>query len=374
MTVGRFRPTRVEVDLAAAAANVEHLVAVSSPAELCVVVKADGYGHGAVPVARAALAAGATSLAVALVEEALELREAGMTAPVLVLSRAPAEALAPAVAAEVSLTVDGEGALDELAAVVAADPSGRPVGVHLKVDTGMHRVGASPETATTLARRIVASDGLALAGTWTHLARADEPEVPTTDLQLDRFDAVLAELRAAGIDPGRVHAANSAGALAHPRARYDMVRCGIAAYGIAPAEGLVGTAALRPALSWRSAVSATRRVPAGDGVSYGHRWTAGTDTTIATVPVGYADGVRRDAGVCGVEVLVGGRRRRIVGNVTMDQLLIAVGDDEVHVGDEVVLIGRQGDEVVTAAEWADHLDTIPYEVVCAVGARVPRHH
>lgn len=374
MTVARFRPTRVEVDLAAVAANVEHLVAGASPAELCVVVKADGYGHGAVPVARAALAAGATSLAVALVEEALELREAGVTAPVLVLSRAPHEALAPAVAAEVSLTVDGEDAVDELAAAVAVDPPGRPVGVHLKVDTGMHRMGASPEAATTLARRIVASDGLALAGTWTHLARADEPEVPTTDLQLDRFDAVLAELRAAGIDPGRVHAANSAGALAHPRARYDMVRCGIAAYGIAPAEGLVGTADLRPALSWTSAVSATRLVPAGDGVSYGHRWTAGTDTTIATVPVGYADGVRRDAGVRGVEVLVGGRRRRIVGNVTMDQLLIDVGDDEVHVGDEVVLIGRQGDEVVTAAEWADHLDTIPYEVVCAVGARVPRHH
>lgn len=369
------RPTRAVIDLEAVARNVAHLVERAAPARLCVVVKADGYGHGAVPVARAALGAGAGWLAVALVEEALELRAAGIGAPILLLSPAPASGIVAALEADVDLTVDGRDAVAAVAAAVAGTTGPtRLARVHLKIDTGMHRMGAAPDEAVGVARHVVAAPGVTLAGTWTHLARADEPDVPTTAVQQSRFEEAVAAMRAAGIDPGLLHVANSAGALAHPATRFDMVRCGLASWGIAPGPAMVDDGALTPALSLVSAVSARRRVRAGEGVSYGHHWVADRDTTVVTVPIGYADGVRRDAGFRGVEVLVGGCRRPIVGAVTMDQLMVDVCDDDVGVGDEVVLIGRQGGVEVTATEWAARLDTIPYEVVCAIGRRVPRIH
>ncbi len=366
------RPAWAEVDLGAVAHNVAVLASVVAPAQLCAVVKANGYGHGAVPVARAAVAAGAAWLAVALVDEGVELRAAGLTAPILVLSEPRAEEMARVVAEGLTATVytiDGVAALAE-----AARRWGTTAGVHLKVNTGMNRVGAQPAEVLALATAVASDPVLHLDALWTHCAVADEPDHPFTDEQLARFRAAVAELEGAGLRPPLLHAANSAAALTRPDARFDLVRAGIAVYGIDPAPALAGAADLRPALSLHARVTHVKRVSAGERVSYGLRHRFGRDATVATVPLGYADGVPRRLGAVGGEVLVGGRRRPIVGVVTMDQFMVDCGDDAVALGDEVVLIGRQGDEVVTANEWGDRLDTIGYEVVCGIGARVPRVH
>ena len=362
----------VDIDLDVIATNTSHLVDLAAPARLWAVVKADGYGHGATDVARASLVGGATGCCVALVEEGLRLRRAGITAPILVLSEQPAEAAPLVVEHDLSPTVYSEAAIAAIAAAAVAQ--GRCVGVHLKVDTGMRRVGAEPGDAPRLARLIAGTDGVFLAGVSTHLAAADDPSHPATAHQLAVFDTVLA-----AVAPGPdvlVHIANSAGAIAHPSARRDLVRAGIAIYGIDPSDAVSVPAGVRPALRWWARVSLVKRVPAGDHVSYGWRHRVEHDTRLATVPVGYADGVPRRYSAVGGEVLVNGRRRRIVGVVTMDQFVIDLGpdtgDDPVLVGDEVVLIGEQGDDVIRAEEWASRLGTIGYEVVCAVSARVPR--
>lgn len=360
-----------EVDTAAIEHNVALVRAAASPAAVWAVVKADGYGHGAATVAAAALRSGADGLCVALVQEGVELRSAGIDAPVLVLSEQPAGELAAAVAAGLTSTVYRLEQVDALGAVAAAAGVVHPV--HLKVDTGMHRVGCDPGDVEALAGAVAAHPALELEGVFTHLATADDPQDPFTDLQLDRFDAVLSALAARGISPRFVHAANSAGALAHPRARHSLVRAGIAVYGISPGPGvdhLMG--GFRPAMSLRARVSMVRRAPAGDGVSYGLRHRLSSDTTLATVPIGYADGVPRRLFAVGGQVLICGRRRPILGVVTMDQLIVDVGDDHVRVGDEVVLIGRQGDERITAAEWANRLETIGYEIVCGISPRIAR--
>jgi alanine racemase len=362
------RPAWAEIDLAAIGHNVAVLRRAAAPAAVWAVVKADGYGHGAVPVARAAIDAGAEGLCVALVEEAAVLRRAGIDAPILVLAEPPPHQYGDIVRAQARAVVYTERAIDGLAAAART-----PLLVHLKIDTGMHRVGAPPADAVTLARRIASRPSLLLDGVMTHLAVADEPADPYTGRQLDAFDTVLDALRAEGIEPPLVHAANSAAALGHRRARYGFVRAGIAVYGIVPGPGVAHLSTeLRPALSLRARVSFVKRVGAGERISYGlrHRFTA--DTTVATLPLGYADGVPRRLSATGGEVLIGGRRRPIVGVVTMDQLMVDCGDDVVAPGDEAVLIGSQGAEAVTAAEWAARLDTIAYEVTCGISARVPR--
>ena len=366
------RHAAAEVDLGAVAHNVARLAELAHPARLCAVVKADAYGHGAVPVASTAVAAGADWLAVALVEEGVQLRDAGVDAPVLLLSEPPADAFADALAAGLTPTVYTPEGID--AAAAAARAAGRRWGVQLKVDTGMHRVGTEPAEALERARQVL-DTGLELVGTFTHLAAADQPDRPVTDRQLDRFEAVLGELAAAGIDPGLRHAANSAGLIAHPRARYDLVRAGIAVYGVAPAVGIGDELGLRPALRVTAEVSLVKRVPAGEGVSYGWHHVFDRDAMVATVPLGYADGVRRALGLRRGEVLIGGVRRPVRGVVTMDQFVVEVTDGPpVRPGDEVVLLGRQGDEEVTAGEWADRLDTISYEILCGFGPRLRRHH
>lgn len=366
------RHAAAHVDLDAVARNVAALRDLVAPAELCVVVKADGYGHGAEDVAVAAIEAGADRLAVALVEEGQELRDVGIDAPVLVLSQPPPDAMADAFAAGLTPTLDTVAGVDAAAAVAAGSPRGWAV--HLKVDTGMHRVGCDPADAVALALRILDA-GMQIEGTFTHLAVADEPSRPETAAQLDRFAAVLDDLVAAGVDPGTRHAANSAGALAHPDARLDMVRVGIATYGIAPSPGMQLPIPLEPAMSVTAEVSHTARVEAGEGVSYGLRHRFDRPAELAVVPLGYADGVPRRLGQVGAEVLIGGIRRPIRGVVTMDQLVVEVTDGPpVAVGDEVVLIGRQGDEEITAEEWAGLLDTIAYEIVCGFGPRLPRRH
>jgi alanine racemase len=366
-----LRPVWAEVDLDALRANVRLLRAHVAPASLMAVVKADGYGHGAVACARAAVEAGAAMLGVALVEEGVALREAGIDAPILVLSEPVAAAADTVVAHRLVPTVYTNRGIEALAkAVVAAGAS--PLDVHLKVDTGMHRVGCSPTAAVELASTIAAHDELRLDGVLTHLAVADELDHRYNDRQLAAFDDVLDALRERSLSPRLVHAANSAGALVLADARYDMVRCGIAVYGVAPAPDLADLVPLQPVLAVKARVSFVQRLEADEAVSYGLRYRLPRDAWVATVPIGYADGIPRNLGERGGEVLVGGRRCRIAGAVTMDQLMVDTGDVRPAPGDEVVLLGRQGDEQITAQEIAQRLGTIAYEVVCGIGPRVPR--
>ena len=360
------RPAWAEVDLGAIRSNVGEVVRVTGAERLCAVVKADAYGHGAVPVAKAAIDGGATWLGVALVEEARPLRDAGIDAPVLVLAEPPSEvAMAEAARLEVRIAVYTDRGVEEAARAGVRR-------VHVKVDTGMHRVGAAPGDVLALAKHAAAA-GLDVEGVWTHFAGADEPDRDDryTVRQVERFDECVAELAAAGIEPRILHASNSAGGLL-AGAAYGMVRGGIAVYGYEPNPAFPSGAALRPALSLLARVSHAKRLRAGEALSYGLRYRLARDSWVATVPLGYADGVPRRLSAVGGEVLVGGRRRPIAGTVTMDQLMVDCGDDEVAPGDDVVLIGAQGTERITADDWAARLDTISYEILCGIGPRVPR--
>lgn len=372
-----LRPVWAEIDLDAIRHNVRALIGVAAAAELLAVVKANAYGHGAVPVARAAIEAGATWLGVALVEEGVELRDAGIDARILVLSEPIPAAAATVVARGLTPVVYTANGIDALAQAVADAGTGEPLPVHLKVDTGMHRVGCAPDAAIALIESIEARSELVLEGVCTHLAVADEPDNPYNNQQLDRFDALLSALHARSRVPPLVHAANSAGAIAHPRARFNLVRCGIALYGIPPSPALAGRVPLRPALALKAKVSHIKSLSAGESVSYGRHFTAASDTQVATVPVGYADGVPRNLGLVGGEVLIGGRRHRIAGSVTMDQLVVdlsssSAGGPAIAVDDEVVLLGGQGSETISAIEWAEKLGIISYEVTTRLGPRVPR--
>jgi alanine racemase len=364
----RHRSTVVVVDLDAIRHNVRTVL--PGRAELMAVVKAGGYGHGAEPVARAAVEAGATWLGVALVEEGVRLRDAGLTAPVLVLTEFPPGSEKEALAAGLTPTVytdEGVARLTE-----AASAMGGPVGVHVKVDTGMHRVGVAGEKALGLVRRVLEA-GLELEGFWTHFATSEDLEDPATDVQLRRFLDAVDQLKAAGIRPRLLHAANSAAVLARPATHLDLVRVGLAMYGLLPGPQLAGSTELRPALSWRTSVTLAKRVAAGEGISYGLRYRPDRESTIATVPVGYADGYSRLLGGR-AEVLIRGQRHPVAGTVTMDQLMVDCGDDPVVAGDDVVLLGRQGDQEITAEEIAGWMGTVNYEIVCMVSERVPREY
>lgn len=364
------RAAWAEIDLWALRANVAALTAHVAPATLLAVVKANAYGHGAVPVARAALEAGATRLGVALLEEAQELRDAGISAPILLMSEPHPSAATTTVALRVTPVVYTIAGVEALAKAVVELDAPRPFPVHLKIDTGMHRVGCAPANALGVAEAIAAFDELELAGVCTHLATADTPGSRRIVEQLETFRVTRRGLQAAGHDGGIVHIANTAAALTVPEARADMVRTGIGIYGIAPVDqsGVV----IEPVLSLKARVSHVHDAPAGASVSYGDHYTTERSTRIATVPIGYADGVPRALGLQGGTVLIGGVRYPIAGVVTMDQLMVDCGDARVEVGDEVVLIGRQGESIITAAEWAAMMDTIPYEIVCGIGSRVPR--
>ena len=386
MAQGRSRPAWAEIDLAAVAHNAAVLARLVAPAELCAVVKAHGYGHGGPAVARAALEGGASRLAVALVDEGVELREHGITAPVLLLSECGRDAAATALDYGLTPTVySGEG-IDAFAGAGAGRAV--PVPVHLKVDTGMHRVGAAPADLRDVAAAVAGQPALRLEGLWTHLPVADGEGVEDrgyTEAQLDLldhlFEQVVGDLVPRGTAPPMRHAANTAGAVAFPRSRYDMVRCGLGLYGYLPGgnalrrafEAQVPGEHLVPAMALKARVVAVRVLEAGERPSYGRLRPLGARSVVATVPIGYADGVPRALFGAGYEVLIGGARRPLAGMVTMDQIVVDCDDDEsVRPGDEVVLLGRQGDEVVTADDWAALLGTISYEVVCGVGPRMPR--
>ncbi len=361
-------PDRAEVvvDLDAIAHNVALALEQVAPARVWVVVKAGAYGHGDVAVARAALAAGASGLCVATVDEGERLRSAGIDAPVLLLSQQSARLAGRIVAARLTPTLYDADAMD---ALVDAGASDFPV--HLKVDTGMQRVGVRPEGLADLVSALAErSPALRLEGVYTHLAVADRTGHPGTNEQLERFAEGLEGL---DLDGALIHAANSAGALAHPGSRRDLVRLGIAMYGLSPGDDLdPSDLGLRPALALRARVGHVKRVEAGSSVSYGWRHTFDRATTVATIPIGYADGVPRRLSSLGGQVLIGGRRHPMVGVVTMDQLMVDVGNSTVAVDDEVVLIGSQGADRIGVGEWSAMLGTIDYEVVCGISARVPR--
>jgi len=362
-----LRPSWVEVDLDAIVHNAQIIAAAVAPAELCAVVKADAYGHGDVPAAEAALAGGATSLAVALVEEAVRLRDAGIDAPILLLSEPPLEDVPLIPAKRLVPTAYRREFLDSLAATATG-----PLPVHIKVNTGMHRVGAAAEAVPDLVAHLAALPNLELEGLWTHFAAAED-DAEYTKRQIAAFGDVVADLEGRGVTLSLLHMANTAGALSYPDARGDMVRVGLGLYGLRPAPDVAPGLDLWPAMRVVSRVSLVKRLPADERPSYGRRRHLEQDATIATVPIGYADGLSRRLSNAG-GVLIGGRLRHFAGTVTMDQVVVDVGDDPVTVGDEVVVLGAQGDRAVTAEDWAELLGTINYEIVCTFGPRLPRRY
>ena len=357
---------------------ISHNVAIvaqrTAPVQVWAVVKANGYGHGAIQVANAALAGGATGLCVAIVDEGVALRRAGITAPILLLSEQPAELADLIVGYQLTPTVTTTRGAAVLAA--SASAADQTVKIHIKVDTGMHRVGVAPNEVVSLASFISSYESLTIEGVYTHFAVADDPSHAANTAQLSAFNSVLDGLSSRGINPPLVHAANSAAALANEPSRFTMVRLGIAMYGLRPGPGVAELCAgLIPAMSIKARVSAVRWVEAGEAVSYGLVRPLTKGSLIATVPIGYADGVPRALGRTNIQVLLNGVPRSFAGTITMDQLMIdCESDSSVTVGDEVVLIGKQGEHSVTADDWADALGTIGYEIVCGISPRIFRRY
>jgi len=364
------------IDLAAISDNVAALRNHAGDAAVMAVVKADGYGHGLVPAAQAAVDGGASWLGVTVIEEALTLRRAGLQTRTLAWLNAPGEDWAAAIAADVDLSANDVWAVDEIAA--AARELGRPARLHLKVDTGLGRAGATPRDWPDLvaaALKAQVEGVLQVVGLWSHFAYADEPGHQTIGEQVRVFREAVDLAERVGVRPEVRHLANSAATLVLPEARFDLVRPGIAVYGLSPVPQIGGPEAygLRPAMTLAARFILVKRVPAGHGVSYGHQYVTPRDTTLGVVPLGYADGIPRHATNIG-PLLAAGARRTIAGRVCMDQIVIDLGDDPAAAGDEVLLFGPGDQGEPTAQEWADVLGTISYEVVSRIGGRVPRSY
>ena len=355
------------IDTGAIANNVERMCALTG-VKVMAVIKANGYGHGILEVARTAVKAGAVYCGVARVEEALELRRQDFDAPILVLGNTPAEKMQEAIGSGTAITIFKPAHVEAVQS--AATSIGREATVHVKVDTGMSRLGAAPEIAFELVRKLHAAPHVQLEGIFTHYAKADEPEDATTENQEAQFLDLLGEVESAGLRPPIVHAANSAAALSRPTSRFDMVRPGIAIFGLCPDKTMPLPDDFRPALRWKARLSFIQRLDAGRGISYGHDYYTEAEELIGVVPVGYGDGYRR---VPGNQVLIHGKRVPVVGRVSMDQLMVNLDDlPETSIGDEVVLIGSQGDECISPEELGDRWGTFNYEVICGLSARVPR--
>jgi alanine racemase len=363
------------VDLGAVAHNVRVLRGHAGSAQVMAVVKADGYGHGASPVARAALAAGAAELGVATVDEALALRRDGITAPVLAWLHPPGTDFGPALLADVQIGLSSVRQLAEL--LEAVGRTGRTAAVTVKVDTGLNRNGVSaaqyPSMLTAL-RRAQADDAIALRGLMSHLVHGDDPDNPVNDLQAQRFSEMMTEARNRGVRYEVAHLSNSPSVMTRPDLAYDMVRPGIAVYGLSPIPER-GDMGLQPAMTLKCSVAMVKPVRAGDGVSYGHTWVADRDTSLALLPIGYADGVFRTLSGR-FDVLINGRLRPSVGRVCMDQFVVDLGPGapDVHEGDEAILFGPGTGGEPTAQHWADLLGTIHYEVVTSPRGRVTRSY
>ncbi|MEU9577633.1 alanine racemase [Streptomyces chilikensis] len=365
---------RAEIDLEALRGNVRSLRARASGAALMAVVKADAYGHGAVPCALAAKEAGADWLGTATPEEALALREAGLPGRMLCWLWAPGGPWREAIAADVDVSVSDPWALREAAGAARAE--GRPARIHLKADTGLGRGGCQPADWPDLVAAALAAqeEGLVrVVGLWSHFACADEPGHPATDAQLARFREMVAYAEARGVEPEVRHIANSPALLTRPDTHFDLVRAGIATYGVSPSPEL-GSAAglgLRPVMRLSADLVLVKDVPGGHGVSYGHHYVTPGDTTLGLVPAGYADGIPRHASGAG-PVLVAGKLRTVAGRVAMDQFVVDLGGDRPEPGSEAVLFGAGDLGEPTAEDWAQACGTIAYEIVTRIGVRVPR--
>jgi alanine racemase len=367
------------VDLAALRGNIRALRARIGSAAVMSVVKADAYGHGMVPCARAAVEAGATWLGTAVPEEALALRAAGITpdqARVLCWLWTPDSPWEQTVQASIDISVSGEWALRRVVDAVRA--TGSTARIHLKADTGLGRNGAQPHDWPELVRAARAAEAeglLTVSGVWSHFACADEPGHPSIEAQLVRFREALALAEAAGLRPEVRHMANSPATLLLPQAHFDLVRPGLAQYGLSPVPEVGGPAdfGLRPVMTLRARLASVKTVPAGHGVSYGHSYVTGTETTLALVPLGYADGVPRHASGTG-PVWLRGKWHTVAGRVAMDQFVVDLGGDQAVVGDEVVLFGPGDQGEPTAEDWARASGTISYEIVTRIGPRVPRRY
>lgn len=363
------------VDLAAIGHNVRVLREHAGSAQVMAVVKADGYGHGATQVARAALAAGAAEIGVATIQEALALRRDGITAPVLSWLHPPGTDFAPALQSDIQVAVSSLRQLQDLLAVVKL--TGRAAKVTVKVDTGLSRNGVSaaeyPSMLTAL-RRAAADEAIRLRAIMSHLVHGDDPDNPVNDLQSQRLRDMRSQASQQGVHFEIAHLSNSPAAMSRPDMAYDMVRPGIAVYGLSPIPER-GDMGLRPAMTLKCPVALVRSVRAGDGVSYGHTWIADRDTTLALLPIGYADGVFRTLSGR-MNVLINGRLRPNVGRICMDQFVVDLGPDagDVSEGDEAILFGPGADGEPTAQDWADMLDTIHYEVVTSPRGRVVRRY
>ncbi|MDX3103757.1 alanine racemase [Nonomuraea angiospora] len=368
-------PAQARVDLAAIRHNVALLKERAGGAELMGAVKADAYGHGLVPASEAVIEGGASRLGTAFVREALELRAGGVTAPILSWLITPGEPLDEALDKDIELSASDAGLLGEIEA--AARRTGRTARLHLEADTGMSR-GGSPLAAwqglLDAALKLQAEGVVEIVGLWSHLACADIPGHPSIEQQQEAYRTALKLAERAGAAGSHVirHLANSAATVTLPEARYDLVRPGIAMYGLSPIPEL-GDFGLRPAMTLVAQAGLVKRVPQGSGVSYAHLYVTDRETTLGLVPLGYADGILRHA-TGRAEVLAGGRRRLIAGRVCMDQFMIDMGDDALSAGDEVVLFGPGDGGEPTAQEWADTLGTITHEIVTRIGSRVPRVH
>ncbi|MCZ0203968.1 alanine racemase [Streptomyces achromogenes] len=368
---------RAEIDLGALRANVRALRARAKGAAVMAVVKSDAYGHGAVPCARAALAAGATWLGTATAEEALALRAAGLSGRLLCWLWVPGGPWREAVEADIDVSLSGMWALREVTA--AARAAGRPARVQLKADTGLGRNGCQPgaDWAELVGEALRAeAEGLVrITGLWSHFACADEPGHPSIAAQLTRFREMVAYAEERGVRPEVRHIANSPATLTLPESHFDLVRTGIAMYGVSPSPEL-GTPAdfgLRPVMTLSASLALVKHAPGGHGVSYGHHYVTPGETTLGLVPVGYADGIPRHASGTG-PVLVGGKWRTVAGRVAMDQFVVDLGGDEPPVGTEAVLFGPGDRGEPTAEDWAQACGTIAYEIVTRIGTRVPRVH
>jgi alanine racemase len=367
--LARGHPLWAEIDLDALRHNVRTLKGLIGGAELMAVVKGYAYGHGNPRCAEVVLEAGASRLGVARLAEALHLREAGIDAPIHVFTEPPPEAIPAMLDLDLTPTVYTEG-FASLLAEASAERKVRTK-VHVKVDTGMHRVGLMADEVPHAFSVLRSLSELDIEGVWSHFAVADVPDHPFTRKQFDLFNDILGKVRRAGVQPPLRHISNSAAALSMPEAHFDLVRCGVACYGLWPGPDLVGSADLRPVMSLRARVNMTKTVPSGEALSYGLRYELERASRVVTVPVGYADGYMRSLWNK-ADVILNGAKHRVSGVVCMDQFMVDVGSSDVNVGDVATLLGAEGDERVTAEELAGHAGTINYEITSRIASRVPR--
>lgn len=361
--------TWLEIDLGAIQNNLRQIQAITARPVMAI-IKANAYGHGIAEVGRAVAAAGAAWCGVARFEEALALRSAGISLPILVMGYTDPQHVPAAIAHQVRLALFRTDVAEVYAAQARA--AGEQLAVHVKLDTGMGRLGLAAEDGPAFLRSLAGQPALQVEGLFTHLARADEPGQPLTGQQLARFKHVLAQIASAGLRPPLVHAANSAGCLYHPGAYFDLVRPGIALYGLHPSPEAPLPESFRAALSWKARLVSLKELPPGQGVSYGHRYVTRGLERIGAIPAGYADGLRRQPGN---RALVGGQVVPVVGTVCMDQCMLQLDAvPQAREGDEVVLLGRQGQAALTAEMLAQAWNTINYEVTCGMAARLPRYY